>query len=230
VTAIPKTSNLRLAYSLLTLLQQQRGGVRHSRSKGEYIYNANGRTVPDRNIQKRLDGIVDDFQQNTERLANRLDRGNLTIAQWQDRMRREIKDVHRTQYIVGRGGVESMTPRDWGRLGADLRHLHYNKLDKFALEIAEGNLTPAQINARSKLYMNASNKQYWRGKTEAKTAAGFVSKQRFLNPAEHCEDCEDFEAMGRVPINDDSLPPPGEDSVCRSNCKCTMRFYKAGDL
>jgi hypothetical protein len=142
-------------------------------------------------------------------------------------MRREIKDIHRTQYIVGRGGVENMTPRDWGRLGADLRHLHYNRLDRFALKIAEGDLTPAQVNEGSKLYMNSSNKQYWRGKTEAKLAAGFVEEQRFLNPAEHCADCTGYAARGRVPIG--TLPPPGEQSECRSNCKCTMKFYRAGE-
>jgi hypothetical protein len=40
---VPDSSvrRLRLYYALLTLLQQQRGGIRHSRSRGEYIYNAN---------------------------------------------------------------------------------------------------------------------------------------------------------------------------------------------
>jgi hypothetical protein len=77
------------------------------------------------------------------------------------------------------------------------------------------------------MYMNASNKQYWRGKTEGKIQAGYVSEQRFLNPAEHCDDCKRFAARGRVPVG--TLPPPGEDSVCQTNCKCTMKFYKAGE-
>jgi hypothetical protein len=100
--------------------------------------------------------------------------------------------------------------------------MQYKKLDGFALDIADGKRLPdgstrpfteAEIRARSNMYMNASNKQYWRGKTEGKIAAGYVS--------------EDFEAMGRVPIDDASLPPPGEGSVCLTNCKCTMKFYKA---
>ena len=171
----------RLAHAALFLLAQQRGGVRHSASRGEYIYNANGRVVPDAKIQAALDRNVREYHKNTENLARRLKEGRISIADWQDRMRREIKDLHRTQYIVGRGGLDKMTPRDWGRLGADLRHLHYNRLDRMALEIADGQLSPAQIAARSKLYMNAGNKQYWRGKIEAKQAAGYVEKQRFLN-------------------------------------------------
>ena len=219
-------SNLRLYYSMLYFLARGRGGVRHSRTKGAYIWNSNGREVADSHIQKKLDGIVDDFSENTRRLAERLENGNITTAQWQDKMRREIKDIHRTQYIVGRGGVDVMTPRDYGRLGADLRWQHYNRLDKFALEIADGKLSPAQINARAKLYMNSSNKQYWRGKTEAKLAAGYVTEQRFLNPAEHCPDCVGYAARGRRPIG--TLPEPGEDSQCQANCKCIKRYYKAG--
>ena len=228
-TIAPNTTRLRLYYSLLYMLARGRGGVRHSNSKGAYIWNSNGREVADSHIQGKLDVVVDDFKDNTARLADRLDSGRLDVAGWQERMRREVKDLHRTQYIAGRGGVDKMTPRDWGRLGSDLRWMQYDRLDKFALEIAEGNLSPAQINARSKLYMNASNKQYWRGKTEAKLSAGYVEKRRFLNPAEHCPDCVGYAARGRVPIDDASLPPPGEDSQCMSNCRCEMRFYKAGE-
>jgi len=238
IATLPNTRNLRMAYALLVMLQQQRGGIRHSSSKGEYIYNVNGRTVPDAVLQKRLDGVVDAYRGNAERLAERVESGNLSIPKWQERMRQEIKDLHRTQYIAGRGGVDKMTPRDWGRLGSDLRWQQYKALDGFAMDIANGKRMPdgtfrpysqAEIRARSNLYMNASNKQYWRGKTEAKIGAGFVEKARFLNPAEHCGDCIGYAARGRVPINDASLPPLGEDSECQANCKCQIKFYKAGD-
>ena len=226
-TAKPPTSNLRIAYALLVLLQQQRGGVRHSRSKGAYIWNSNGREVADAKIQKQLDSIVDDFQKNAERLSDRLDSGSLNIAGYQERMRREVKDIHRTQYIAGRGGVDKMTPRDWGRLGSDLRWMQYDRLDKFALEIADGKLSPAQINARSKRYMEAANKQYWRGKTEAKAAAGFISEQRFTNNDDPCKPCEKSRDKGRQPIG--TLPKPGEDCEGTTHCRCTMKYYKAGE-
>ena len=96
-----------------------------------------------------------------------------------------------------------------------------------AIEIAEGDLSPAQISARSKLYINSSNKQYWRGKMEAKLAAGFTEEQRFLNPAEHCDDCVGYAARGRVPIG--TLPEPGEASACQENCRCTKKYYRAGE-
>ena len=227
IATSPNTRNLRMAYALLVMLQQQRGGVRHSASRGEYIYNANGRTVPDANIQKRLDGVVDAYRGNVERLAERLDSGRLTTAQWQERMRRELKDVHRTQYIVGRGGVDKMTPRDWGRLGSDLRWQQYRALDNFALEIADGNLSLAQIKARSRIYVNASRKQYRRGKNES--GLGVEDEPFFMwqrgSTEEPCSDClaldgqvktlREWEAAG--------IEPQSPDLECGGwNCQCRL--------
>jgi len=209
------------------MLQQQRGGVRHSRSRGEYIYNANGRRVPEATIQKQLNTIVDDFQDNANRLADRLDNGRLTTAQWQERMRREIKDLHRTQYIAGRGGVENMTPRDWGRLGADLKNVQYKALDNFALDIADGKLSPAQIKARSRIYMNGSKKQYRRGKA---MSAGFFDDEPFFvwqrgSTKEPCSDC--LELDGQVKTlsewEDAGIEPQSPDLECGGwNCRCQL--------
>ncbi len=214
---------------LWVMLARNRSGVRFSISKGAYIWNSNGRPVSDAKIQRELDRLVDRYHENTSRLAKRLADGKLSTADWQDRMRREIKDVHRTQYIIGRGGREQMTQRDWGRLGADLRHLHYDRLDKFALHIVDNEPSEAYIRARSRLYMDASNKQYWRGKTETKIAAGFVEEQRFLGPNEdtHCTPCKDFAAAGRVPVG--TLPEPGEECEGTTQCHCTKVYYRAGE-
>lgn len=229
ITTTPNTTNLRTYYSLLYMLARGRGGVRHSNNKGAYIWNSNGREVADAHIQGKLDVVVDDFKGNVERLSDRLESGNLSIADWQERMRREIKDLHRTQYIVGKGGVDQMTPRDWGRLGSDLRWMQYRKLDGFALDIADGKLSPAQISARSKMYMDASNKQYWRGKTEAKIAAGYIEEQRFLgsNTKTHCDICKGFARQGRVSIG--TLPEPGTECDGKVRCRCTKVYYKAGE-
>jgi len=202
---------------------RNRGGVRYSMSRSEYIWNSNGRTVSPAKIQNELDKLVDGYYDNVRRLGERLDNGNLTVAQWQGKMRQEIKEVHRRQYIIGRGGREAMTQRDWGRLGSDLRWMQYGSLDGFALDIADEKLSLAQIQARAKMYVTSSNKQFWRGRIEAKKAAGFVEEQRFLNPAEHCDDCIGYAGVGRVPIG--TLPEPGEKSECRANCKCEKRYY-----
>ena len=234
MTQLATIRKLNTIGNLVYYLARNRAGVRYSIDNGAYIWNSNGRQVTDGKIQSELGKLTRQYHDNVGRLAERLESGNLTTAQWQDRMRKEIKDIHRTQYIVGRGGREQMTQRDYGRLGADLRWMQYKHLDKFALDIANGKTlldgttrpySEAEIRARSNLYMNAANKQYWRGKTEGKVGGGYVEEQRFLNPAEHCADCVGYAAKGRQPIG--TLPDPGEDSACMANCRCTKRYYKA---
>ena len=131
MTTLATVRKLNTIGNLVYYLARNRGGVRYSIDKGAYIWNSNGRAVSDGK-----------YHDNVGKLAERLDSGNLTTAQWQDRMRKEIKDIHRTQYIIGRGGREQMTQRDYGRLGADLRWMQYKKLDGFALDIANGKTLP----------------------------------------------------------------------------------------
>ena len=234
MTTLATIRKLNTIGNLVYYLARNRGGVRYSIDKGAYIWNSNGRAVSDGKIQNELDKLAGKYHDNVERLADRLDSGNLTTAQWQDRMRREIKDIHRTQYIIGRGGREQMTQRDYGRLGADLRWMQYKKLDGFALDIANGKTLPdgstrpysrAEIRARSNLYMNAANKQYWRGKTEGKVGGGYVEEQRFTHNPKPCGPCKESADKGRQPIG--TLPEPGEDCDGMTNCRCTKVYYKA---
>ena len=202
---------------------RNRSGVRYGTNDGEYIWNSNGRIVDPKKIQKELNELTVNYYKNIDRLSDQLENGRITIAQWQARMRTEILDLHRTQYIIGRGGRAQMTFRDWGRLGADLRHMHYPALDQFALDIANGNRSAAQIHSQARLYANSSNKQFWRGRTEAKLAAGFTAERRLLQPGESCDDCKMYDAMGWVAIG--STPDPGEETQCQSNCNC-IKIYE----
>ncbi len=213
--------------NLLYHFGRNRGGVRFSIERGEYIWNSNGRVVSTPKIQKELDKLTERYSENIDRLSDRLTSGNLSIPQWQERMRREIKNLHRTQFIIGRGGRDQMTPSDWGKLGSDLRWVQYAHLDSFAIDIAEGNLSDAQIRARARMYANAVTKNFWAGKTKAMIAAGYVEEQRFLGVADHCDICRGFAAQGRVPIG--TLPNPGEKCLGLTNCKCEKKYYKEGD-
>ncbi len=215
---------------------RNRGGVRWSIERGEYVWNSNGRTVSPAKIQAELFQLVEQYHQNIDRLAARLSSGNLSIVQWQERMRREIKDLHRTQFVIGRGGVDQMGPSDWGKLGADLRWKQYAHLDGFAIDIAEGKrlkdgtyrpYTDAEIRKRARMYADASNKQFWHGKTRAMITAGYVSEQRCLGQAAHCDVCVGFANMGRGPIG--TLPNPGEECQGIVHCKCKKKYYKEGE-
>lgn len=201
----------------------ERAGFRWDRSAARYRDMATGRFVS----EARVLSTVEQFNEqavagNIERLTQRMLEKRITLAEWQQGMAAEIKDAHLVNAMAGRGGRNAMTPADWGRAGGRLK-AEYQYLNQFAQDIEAGKLSEAQISARAKQYAAAGRKAYYDGKTAAGEDAGFRYEQRFLNPAEHCSDCIEYASRGRVPIG--TLPEPGVDSACRSNCKCTKKYY-----
>jgi len=153
--------------------------------------------------------------------AKRLTDGRISLPEFQRQMRKEIKDAWRTQYLLGRGGRGQMTQADWGRIGGRLQ-FQYARLNQFAADIAADTMTEAQIQARAALYSGANRTALYDGTTQRMQGAGKEEERRVLNPAEHCPDCTGFAARGWVPIG--TLPEPGQQSVCLTNCKCTKEY------
>lgn len=91
----------------------------------------------------------------TDGLANALAGGQLNVNDWETLMRENIKDEYIQEYILGRGGLEQMTPQDWGSIGGMLAD-QYRFLGPFAQEIAAGQLSEAQIAQRSRMYINSA--------------------------------------------------------------------------
>jgi hypothetical protein len=59
-----------------------------------------------------------------------------------------------------------MTQSDWGKIGADLRK-QYRYLDRFANEIALGQLSDKEIAARARMYTAGANSNFGRGQAAA---------------------------------------------------------------
>ena len=98
----------------------------------------------------------------TQQLAN----GHWTIQRWEREARERIKLVHLAEYLFGRGGTPAMTPSDYGRVGRALRD-QYEYLHRFAIQIAEGTLSPARIEDRLTLYFESGTQAYERGRQAA---------------------------------------------------------------
>ena len=109
-----------------------------------------------------------------------------------------------------RGGLQD-------KLNSELTYLR-----DFITQIADGNLTPAQIAARLDQYGNHVQQTFWGAQTDTQGAAGYTEERRVLNPGESCDDCIGYAGQGWQPIG--SLPEPGEDSQCRANCNCSKDY------
>lgn len=108
------------------------------------------------------DSFINEQKQRTNALATQLAAGDITVQQWTLAMREEVKINHISQYLLAHGGRDSMTQADWGRLGQKIR-VQYEYLQKFAEDIAKGNLTEGQIAARARMYVESSSQSFEQG-------------------------------------------------------------------
>ena len=154
----------------------------------------------------------------TDKLARDYDNGRITLSEWVTGMRQENRVNYVEQYLLGKGGRNNMTQADWGRIGNAVRHQN-EYLQNFANDLMtrEPPLTLAQIEARSRMYVDGSTAMYERanalakgmpdlpaypgdGQTQCQTNCKchwqIVEKEAtweatwILEPAaEHCDDC-----------------------------------------
>lgn len=125
-----------------------------------------------------------------EQLVTMAGNNRLAPRAFNEMMREQIKRSHIQQYIAGRGGLEQMKDEDWGSIGGMLAD-QYRYLDDFTAELRD--LSPAEIAARSAMYIRSSREAFERAKTRAKG----------LNVAE----------LPRYPAD-------GSNMSCKTNCTC----------
>jgi hypothetical protein len=163
----------------------------------------------------------------TDFMASFLGDGTLPPDQWYQLMRQEIKEEYIRQYLLGRGGRAQMAAADWGSIGGQLRE-QYRYLDRFYEQVKAGELSEAQIRARSAMYVRSGREAFERGKARAIGETDYTEVWWKLNPAaENCPDCIELDAMGWQKIEDDPYEgcfPGSGCTVCLTNCMCSLIY------
>ena len=134
-----------------------------STSASRYRDTTTGRFVAAATIQNLRDTFIVARMERTDQLAAQLASGQRTIQEWVLAMRDEVRLTYSSEYVFGRGGINAMTPSDWGRLGQAIRN-QYGYLQTFAADIAAGQLSEGQIRARAHHYVGSAVQAFERGK------------------------------------------------------------------
>lgn len=109
------------------------------------------------------DAFTDARKGAVQGMAGQLVSGELTLGQWETAVRGEIRTVFVDLAALGRGGRNMMEPADWGRVGSQVK-AQYGFLSGFSREIAAGELSEAQVAARSGLYVESGTQAYERAR------------------------------------------------------------------
>jgi len=160
------------------------------------------------------------FRRESEKLAQALREGTITLAAWLVGMRLLIKQLHtQASLIAGEVDAAAVTARIQEQ---------YEYLDGFAAAIQagdeeeDGGLSVAAIIARAALYAGAAWATFWVGVQGQETG----QEVRWnLTPAEHCVDCLELAGRGWMPIDELGGQVPGDGQTeCRTNCKCFLEY------
>lgn len=165
--------------------------VWESRAK-RYRNTKNGRFIGHGRMYDMRNQMIDQQKDQVADLTGKLWAKDVSLAGWRRGMREALKETYTLQYVLAKGGRNSMTPRDWGILGQMLRQ-QYEALDSFTRDLASGRYATGEIGRvkqRAGLYMSSSAQAFERAKTET-------------------------HGLPRLPYY------PGDGStVCKTNCRC----------
>ena len=147
-----------------------------------------------------------------------------TLTDWHARAQEEMLNLHSDLFILGRGGLRSMTKRDFRLLRRVLRFHNY-KLGQFYQDLAGGDYPEGRARDRLRMYAQSARNSFLRGRHEAMKAAGLSQAQRSLDPLvkEHCRQCPGYDTGGTW-VSIDRLILPGEACDCGARCRCRVRY------
>lgn len=196
---------------------------RYRGSDGRFIKAEKVESLLDSYRIQRQNKIIDNL--NTLNQSNDYDKFLQDTA-------KELKHLHTVNYIVGKGGVKSMTDNDITVLNGILRDELVTSFDgnsgvaygleELVAQAEQGIISKQQFTARIKLYARGARKSYWVGVNE-RTDQPYM--RRFLHGDNNCASCIEYASVGIT--KKDNLPLPGFNCECHSNCKCTVTYYTA---
>ena len=190
---------------------------------GRYRDLQTGRWVSAREVREAMAERIRVGVERVDALCDALEARRITIAEWQAGVADEIRLIRTQVAALGKGGWERMMQADWGRVGAQCKR-QYQYLQRFAQAIADAKLSPAQIKARARLYMNAAREAYFKARRAVEKKLGRREVRWVLTAAEHCPDCEALAAKGWMPIGDLAQYPGDGQTQCGPNCKCYLEY------
>lgn len=194
--------------------------TRSSRFRAE----ATGRYVARRRILELVDAQVNHSTARLHELTEAFYERRIGASVWVEQMRTELRRQHLAQAALGAGGWERLTPTDFGRIGRSLRD-DYARIAGTAQDILEGKITLPQALSRVNGYVGSARTQFFaaeRDRIRPSSTGVMVIERRHMGNAIHCSDCINYYDLGWQPVG--TLPLPGEDSVCRDQCRCGISY------
>lgn len=199
-------------------------------------YKLNGAVLNKNVVLGAADSVIVELQARISRLADQLREGAITVDEWYQQMQVYTKMLSGAETALARGGWDQMRQKDWDRAGEIALEQWEGKpgkfpgLRKFSEDIVDGRygegiLSDAFAN-RANMYADIGHALYVNARMENHIEQKYVLASRELGAADHCPDCVEWAALGKIPIEEMQENYPMGASVCGSFCRCDIFFYR----
>jgi hypothetical protein len=180
-----------------------------------------GQFVSQSQVRDVVQNYLVDYQQEFETLTKFLADGSISLAEWEEKVAKHIKNSTISVYKIAKPDANSS---DYGKIGAHLK-TQYLYLRNFSKEIAKGNLSEDQINARAAQYLQSTWSLFNTSARDSHQAAGYKWERRLQQSKHPCIPCTKYALLGWNIIG--FLPPIGKQCDCKQNCKCYFEFSRS---
>lgn len=192
-------------------------------ARKQFRYASTGRLVPRTLVRNAIDTALEHQRARARQLWRAMGEGRATGLEWEQAMRRLVKDTHLYTTAAAKGGWTQLTQADFGRVGGRVAR-EYAHLRAFREGLAAGT---RKLDGRGLLdaesYAQAARRTYHDAEKDVQAEGGKTLVRNVLHPADHCEECAALADAGPMPI--DEMPSPG-DRQCLSNCKCELEYVE----
>ena len=123
----------------------------------DVVYVTKELPITEDSKQALIDARISIYYDDSDALSQKMFTGEISLGQWEEQMKKLIRELHTAVLAIVRGGWDKVTFQDWGRLGTPLRE-QYAYLHKFAGDISANRDTMSlkMIQARARLYGKAA--------------------------------------------------------------------------
>lgn len=198
-------------------------GYTYDKSSGRYRNADTGRFVSRDNVNSLMEETVNGSEERMNKLGSAYQSGDIAPSVYVEAMKQELKQTHLQQAALAKGGFDKLDQSDYGRTGQALQQL-YPKIVGTAEDIANGEVSEAQLEQRNTAYAGSARTQFHRTETANLPTAENDEvwiENRTLDPqAEHCADCVGYAEQGWEMAG--VLPAPGVACQCGGNCRCSI--------
>lgn len=201
-----------------------RRSYRFSERTGRYR-GPDGRFVRQREIRAGVDSMIDGASQRIRTLTESLRSRQITVGEWEQRMRAEVSALHVAAATAAKGGRDQMSSADYGRVGRLVRD-QFDFLRSRADAIVSGKqLMDGTLVQRATLYAQAARGTHSAILAREMDTRGFSEERNILDrEAAHCVgagSCPEQTARGWVPVG--SLVPLSQ-RLCGPNDRCSIQY------